>query len=67
MQFAELNEHRVIGHRRDGWAVVVTAEIIGDTNTFETKRCLDCRVITVRPHDAETWRIERENKRARKA
>lgn len=56
----DLGEYRHLGKRKDGWDVVVTAEIIGDTNVFEVKRCGECGKTKVRIHDAEAYRLERQ-------
>jgi len=56
---ADLGDFRVIGKRADGAMVVVTAEVYGDTNTFEVVEC-DQGHTHVREHDAEGFRKERE-------
>ena len=54
-----LGEYRSIGVRDDGWNVVVTAEIFGTDNTFETLTCPHCGERKIRAHDAEAFRLER--------
>ncbi|HET6495153.1 MAG TPA: hypothetical protein VFH61_07300 [Thermoleophilia bacterium] len=53
-----LRDYRVIGQRRDGALVIVTAEMIGNENTFELIGCDQGRT-HVRRHDAEAFRLER--------
>lgn len=59
MRPRDLGEYRYLGVRADGWLVVVTAEIIDGTNVFEIRPCASCSAMSVRPHDAEAWRLER--------
>ena len=55
----DLGEYRITGRRLDGWLIVTTVEIIGNTNTFEVSPCEGCHRLRVRDHDAEANRLER--------
>ena len=53
-------ERRTKGFRKDGWAVIVTAEINDhNENTFEMLCCSTCGIEHYREHDAEGWQLER--------
>lgn len=62
MNSAKLGEFQVVGRRRDGWDVIVTAQIHGRTNVFERRLCGECGAERIRHHDAEAWRRERRPK-----
>jgi hypothetical protein len=57
-----IGEYRVEGERDDGWLVVVTVEMVGSTNTVELSRCRTCGSAKTRPHDAEAFRREKQDR-----
>lgn len=59
MELEQLGNFIAKGFRRDGWMVICTENIIGNTNTFELKTCPECQHVHVRKHDAEAWRKEK--------
>jgi len=53
-----IGEYRVEGERDDGWLVVVT--VIQET--VELSRCRTCGSAKTRPHDAEAFRREKQDR-----